>query len=546
MLMGQQKSASSYIKSVLGHIDCILRYESDGKFRPKLIRNDYYVDALPLIDENDLLEKPVFERKHWIDTLNEVKVQYSLLDRDASVIDLRQATAEPVGVDLGNKGVQGRVVTKTIQFALFTTNKNATWAGRNAIQKASYPFAGLELKANRDSFQLQPGDCFKFSYADNGISNLIARVVNVSEDGLESEDITISAVEDFYSVANTITEYSSPADATVELPNYTIVYFTYQKVMETPFDLAEDTTIIEVMPVACATSALDNGFEFNISNDGGASYTMVDDMDNLASCGVLVDVYPDDTLTIDNEYGFVVDFIYGANQIADCSFSQALSGAQNIALLGDEIVFFQTISRVSGTQYRIGTVIRGRMDTVKQSHAENTVFYFLGSFSDSVTDPGLVAGTSRDFKLIPFNDLFYGRVDSATNINLTITGRALTPYMPVNLTANDEVLSPLYTADIVLEWSPRKRGLGAGTGIPGTILPTGLHEGYFEVEIWVSDSLVRTTTAIDADTWTYTEAMNTSDNGSLADSVLCKVRNYQTIDAHVYESDQVEITCIKE
>lgn len=542
-LLANQDEALNYISTILLHIKGILQFQSDGTFHPKLIRNDYDAGTLQLLDENGLIEPPVFKRKHWIDTLNEIKVQYSFLDRNAAVIDLRQSTADPVAVDMGNYNVQGRTVSKTIQYALFTTNKNAAWAGRLDLLAASYPFAVLQLKVNRNMFQHLPGDCFKFSYALNGISNMVCRVLNISEEELESEDITIDASEDFYSIASAITEYTDPTTPSVVLPDYTIDYFTNQKVIEAPYDLADDLDVFYVIPMACRTSSLDLGFEFNISNDGGASYAMIDDMENLVPYGTLVGVYPEDTLTIDNELGFTIDFVNDVTQIYSCSFSQALSGSVNVALLGDEIIFFQTITLVSGTQYKIDTVIRARMDTAKQSHPNGTTFYFLGTEPETATQTGIVPGVSRDFKLVPYNELFYGTVASATNINLPITGRSYIPYIPVNLTANDEVLLPEYTDDIVLEWSPRKRGYGAGTGIPGTILPDGTHEGYFEVEIWVSGALKRTTSAIDTDTWTYTSAMNTSDNGSLAASVVCKVRNYQTIDAIVYESAQTEITC---
>ncbi len=545
VLLANQDEALNYISTILLHIKGILQFQSDGKFHPKLIRNDYDAGTLQLLDENDLIEPPVFKRKHWIDTLNEIKVQYSFLDRNAAVIDLRQSTADPVAVDMGNYNVQGRTVSKTIQYALFTTNKNAVWAGRLDLLAASYPFAVLQFKVNRNMFQLLPGDCFKFSYAANGISNMICRVLNISEEELESEDITIDASEDFYSISSAITEYTDPTTPSVVLPDYTIVYYTYQKVMETPYDMVVDPAIIEVLPVACPTSSLDQGFEFDISLDGGASYTMIDDMENLVPCGTLVAEYPSTTYTIDNITGFTIDFEYGAFQIMSCAFSQAISGSVNVGLLGNEIIFFQNITLVSGTQYKIDVVFRGRMDTAKQTHAIGTVFYFLGVNSESVTTSGLIAGVTRGFKLIPYNDLFYGTVAGATNINLALTGRAQIPYPPVNLTANSEGILPTYTADIVLAWSPRKRGYGAGTGIPGTILPDGTWEGLFEVEIWVSGTLKRTTSAINAITWTYTSAMNTSDNGSLAASVLCKVLNYRTVDAVNYESTQAEITCKK-
>lgn len=68
-------------------------------------------------------------------------------------------------------------------------------------------------------------------------------------------------------------------------------------------------------------------------------------------------------------------------------------------------------------------------------------------------------------------------------------------------------------------------------------------EGLFEVEVWVNTVLVRTTTAIDAATWTYTAAMNNADNGSLANLVTFKLLNYRTESGYTYESDQVEVVC---
>ena len=79
VLFDRQQSALSYLESINSHIDNILRYNVDGKFHPKLIRDDHVVEDLPLIDEDVILEEPTFKRKSWIDTINEMKVQYTEL-----------------------------------------------------------------------------------------------------------------------------------------------------------------------------------------------------------------------------------------------------------------------------------------------------------------------------------------------------------------------------------------------------------------------------------------------------------------------------------
>jgi hypothetical protein len=74
ILFDRQQSALTYLESINSHIDSILRYGTDAKFHPKLIRDDYTVGDLPLIDEDVMLEEPTFDRRSWIDTINEMKV----------------------------------------------------------------------------------------------------------------------------------------------------------------------------------------------------------------------------------------------------------------------------------------------------------------------------------------------------------------------------------------------------------------------------------------------------------------------------------------
>lgn len=80
-LFHAQQNALSYIETINAHIDGIVRYGSDGKFHPKLIRDDYVDDDLLLIDENVMLDDPSFKRKSWLDTVNEMKVQYTEIRR---------------------------------------------------------------------------------------------------------------------------------------------------------------------------------------------------------------------------------------------------------------------------------------------------------------------------------------------------------------------------------------------------------------------------------------------------------------------------------
>ncbi|MCK4498873.1 hypothetical protein KAU11_00070 [Candidatus Babeliales bacterium] len=459
-------------------------------------------------------------------------------------VRFRKSISNPNALDIGNIAVQKGTASKTIQFPLFTTNENAVWAAKQQLMKESYPFALINIPVNRDLFRLQVGDCFKFSYAPYGISNMICRVLLITEESLDSENIIVHAVEDFYSVANSITVYGDPTLISDPLDPYILKPFLFQEVIEAPYLLTSD---IEIVPVAARRSDLDLGMHVHLSIDGGSSYSMIGGAANLRPYGLLVGTYSASTYTIDDTVGFIIDFYTSdVNLIETITWPDVLAALNNNALLGDELITFQTITPVSGTQYKLEGIIRGRLDTEKVEHLDGEEFYCIGSFNiTSIQHPEIVAGADRKFKLVPYNIKSTGDLSEAEVIDLSIEGRAKKPYIPKNFLANGSSFASRYSADIILIWSPRYRGMGAGIGIPGEVLPDADREGFFEVEVYVSDILVRTTSAIDAATWTYTAVMNNADNGALADVVVFKLLNYRTEEGFVYESDQVSVTCKK-
>ena len=67
----------SMIIQILAHANGILTWGTDGKFHLLLIRDDYVVEDLPVVNENVLLDHPVIERASWPETYGEIQVQYN-------------------------------------------------------------------------------------------------------------------------------------------------------------------------------------------------------------------------------------------------------------------------------------------------------------------------------------------------------------------------------------------------------------------------------------------------------------------------------------
>jgi hypothetical protein len=316
--------------------------------------------------------------------------------------------------------------------------------------------------------------------------------------------------------------------------------------MEAPYALAGNG--LDILSMACRRSANDLGYHLYMSIDGGSSYSLMTTLGNIVPFGTLRGEYTADTYTIDDEIGFSINALNDDIDLVETTtWANVFSGQANTALLGDEIISFQSITPTSADIYTIEGIVRGRFGTDKVTHPEGEELFFISQDITLVTNNEILVGAQRKFKLVPYNIRASGFIADAEAQDLTIVGVALTPYKPVNLCANDESTAARYDTDIILTWDARMRSEGAGFGIPGVVLPTNTREGLFEIEVYVNSVLVRTATAIDAVTYTYTEAFNIADNGALASEVVFKLSNYilDTVTNLTYESAQTTVSCAK-
>ena len=361
-------------------------------------------------------------------------------------INMRQALADPAAVDAGNKEIQQRVVSKTIQTAFFTNNRNAVWAGQQHLRKAAYPFATINFPANRKAFRYDIGDCFRFSCAKYGVTNMICRIMQIQEDSPESEVIKITAMEDIFSSNAVVTQYSSPNQHAISANDYSLDPLENQKIFEVPYYFVSNDSI-KTIAISARENPNDLGFDIYMSIDNGDSYQLIARVPVLIPYGILLAAYPNTTFSIDDD-GFIVNFAekieQDIDQIETITWGETFAGMSNLALLGNEIISFQSIEPVSDTQYRLSGIIRGRYGTQKQTHSAGEDFYILNESIPRFSHSEIRNGVTRQFKLVPYNLKFSGDVSEATAIELAIVGKAATPYIPINFCANGSSFAARY------------------------------------------------------------------------------------------------------
>ena len=448
--------------------------------------------------------------------------------------------AELMIADPANQELVNRISHRTIKAGLFTTTADASWAADRFLKAGAYPLAQVSFPANRDVFRYDPGDLFILTYTAYSISGMVCRVVNLTEAGAESEDITIHAIEDVDYIGSEISWTAAEGEGTGL--DTSIDDLSDLDVFEAPYVLAGDE--LRVVTVACRKKGNELGYVVYISPDNIA-FAKINLCTVYTPFGTLVATYGI-TNAMDDEGSFQIEFSDESNtDIMETITRIDLFEGVNLAVLNGEIISFQTITPVSGTTFQFENILRGRFDTEIVSHAAGERFWFLSSGLFGIFDHStLQAEEDRYFKMVPYNHRFSGRLSTASGVMESITGRAHTPYRPINLQSDGGGIRPKYTSgnDIVLSWRSRIRGAD-WADFEATAPPTW--EGYFEVEVWVSSVLVRTTTAIDAVTWTYTNAMNVADNGTPASSIEFKLLNYISETGRTYESAQTTLVVTK-
>jgi hypothetical protein len=187
----------AFIQSVLDQIAGALVWRtSTGKFELYLIRDDYEVSSLFLLDESNVLNVDAYERQAWGETVNELTLKYT------SNISWKETAV--TAHDLANIEVQGGTNTETIEFKGIRSDELAKRVCLRELSARSTPLAKVTLTCNRAPWDQFQGGVVRWSWSKLGIVDMPLRILKISKGSLGEGTIRIDAVQDIYSL-DTIT-----------------------------------------------------------------------------------------------------------------------------------------------------------------------------------------------------------------------------------------------------------------------------------------------------------------------------------------------------
>lgn len=191
----QQSSIDDFVNEILRHISGV-RYvdQTTGKIVLKLIRNDYTVGDLLVLDESRVVKIEDVNRKAIGELINSVKVTYSATPRG----DKGSLTIFEEGL----LQLQGGVVTATVDYPGVTNSFIAGNLALRDLRLGCTPLRPCTVYASRHAAELNLGDAFVLDWPDLGFDHAVMRVLTIDRGNSTETVVKITCLEDVFSYPN--------------------------------------------------------------------------------------------------------------------------------------------------------------------------------------------------------------------------------------------------------------------------------------------------------------------------------------------------------
>ncbi len=244
----------------------------------------------------------------------------------------------------------------------------------------------------------------------------------------------------------------------------------------------------------------------------GATYAPVATLQTAAVAGIATTALAEGSPYYqDNAHTVTVQTVQGT--LSSCSWAELANGA-NAALLGNEIVQFQTATLAGPGLYVLGNLLRGRRGTedAAATHAVGERFILLQTGAVTFVPTTLSErGNGFSFRALSFGQCLSDAQDYAFSYGM----KTICPMAPVNIRGTRSLGTG---GDLTLTW--RRRARMNAQWADYIDVPLDEPQELYEVRIMNGASVVRALTGLAAPTATYTAAQQTEDWGGTVPSTF--------------------------
>jgi len=443
LLWDRSASAEDFISEILKYIDAGLYIDRNtGHFMLRLIRNDYDIETIPVLDEFNILAVQDYKRKSDLDIYNTVTVKFW----DRQTRKEHSFTA----VDSTLVSTMGGTNPTEVNYIGITDRDLVNKVAARDLTALSAPLVSAVITTNRAGAQFKYGDAFLWLWPRYGISQMVMRV--------------------------TAAEYTDPANNAVRIECTQDVFGVFTSIYTAPPSSGWVDPIGDPEPIAYH-SFIEAPYYWLVREGGQAAADQVGASGHLLITGVNpgAGAYEAELWIKDNTDYFEAgeaDFCPTATAVNAVDFDDTVIAISNqedmdLAEVGAWAVIDTEIVRVDAAGESSITVGRGCLDTVPQQHAAGARIYFAGSIYDSTVEQ-YPSGKTVYAKLLTKTPNGTLDIDDAPQQTLQFASRAIRPYPPARLRINGYVQPDELWGDLSIEWRHRDRTIQVTESIVDT------------------------------------------------------------------------------
>ena len=438
----REEVIEEFINIILKTIDAFLRVNVlTGKFQLVLIRGNYDIDKLPVIDENIIMNLEKYERSSWGDTPNEIVLTYRDRLEESAVITVQNLAAIET---------QGSVISTTVEYIGIHEPELAGRIAERELINASTPIAKVTITVNRMAFLLQAGDVFNFKWQKLGITQMAMRVVSINKGTFDDGTIQIEAVEDVFGLPSST--YISEQESLWTDVYSTPVPISNAKVWEAPY-----YDIVHRVGEAAAQQGVSQGYTFSrlfadMPNSGTPVYVLAGAKRNNDS----------DYATILNSARYQANFTL-LDRISRTATKFSISAVENMPtkisendyiVIDDEVMGIVNIDNTKGTI----TVTRGNLDTIPEIHKVGATGWIVKP-NENQDETFRALGEMVYYKPLTVTTRGTLPITQATPFSMSLIGRSDRPYPVAGVKFNGYyfIESIQRNANLRLTWDGRNR-----------------------------------------------------------------------------------------
>lgn len=429
-------TGKSVADEVMRQIDGLMYQDPENmKIVTKLLRDDYNIDDLPILDMSVVKDLSNFAKTTWDSTFNQCRVTFSNRDKD---YEDGVAAAQ----DFANINFQQRVRSTELSFPGVTVPELASRLASRALGIYSVPLYKCDLKCTRKAASLRPGDVFVLNWEPFNLERMVMRVQKIDLGDLTDGTITMSVIQDKFA-ANAMV-FAPPEQTGWQPIDTTPRPITSRSIIETPYFILQASGVTfatnqgALYVLARKPGAQSQNFDAEQTTDAFATvYLGLDDAPYTPS-GRLAADYPATAgggTKYDTTTGITIDLLDDTSVLLADTTRNNYRDGKGLIVMNGEIMSYAGYTNNGNGSYTLRNISRGFLDTMPIAHTTGDYLFFLpgqDGLSDTLfTDTATVTARLRDNTATA--TLATG---SALTNAVTMARRAFRPACPAYMTAN--------------------------------------------------------------------------------------------------------------